>query len=362
MGRRLAILFFVLLFYFNLYSLKCLWVTRWDIKSKRSIDNIVKFAKNNGIDILFVQVFGNGRSFWSTRNYPMGVESFDPLRYIVKKSHDKGIEVDAWINMGYIWSYSTPPPSLHIWNVLKDNRVEYKGNSVDYDFMRSKNAEGLYVSLSTERVRNYYINMIKEILSNYNVDGIHLDYIRYPGKSFIYGKAERSEFYREYYIDIYSSGDKKLFNEYYNNILNKYVDFQREGVTKLVKSIKKLTDYYGKRLTCAVIADYKRAKNQLMQDWVLWVNNDYIDYAVPMAYTSNTKVFKRLVNDYLRLVDDDEKLIIGVGAYNQSSYSLSKKLNYLVSKGIDRVSFFSYKGIMDRGKNYLKETGYLWAF
>ncbi len=365
MDRRIILIFLFIIGVFSLSGLKCLWVTRWDIQSVDNIDNIIKFADKNSIDILFVQIFGNGKAFFNTNNYPKGVEGFDPLEYIVDKAQSKGIEVHAWINVGYVWSYEKMPSSpIHIINRYSDYRVQKNGFYPSYRDMRKSNSEGIYVALANRTIKQYYKNLVKELLNKYDIDGIQLDYIRYPGKTYIYGVAERTEFYREHYVDLEDEEDSIIVGSYQWNLLkDTYPDFIRWRVSVFVKELGEITRGRGKTFTAAVIADYNRAKNDLMQDWVLWTNNDYIDYAVTMSYTSNNKVFKRLINNYMDLLNGNkDKLIVGLGAYNQSYISLRSKMRYLYEKEINNISFFSYSGIINKDKKYLQKTEYLWAF
>ena len=112
---------------------------------------------------------------------------FDPLQYILKKVKNKNIKIHAWMNVYYLWSsHQKPSQNDH----LLLNHPEWLDNKTP-DFMdvfsmlnlmeknKKINGEGFYLAPTHPEVDAHLQNVVTELLQNYQLDGIHFDYIRY---------------------------------------------------------------------------------------------------------------------------------------------------------------------------------------
>jgi uncharacterized lipoprotein YddW (UPF0748 family) len=139
------------------------------------------------------------------------------------------------------------------------------------------------------------------LVKNYDIQGINLDYIRFPEEyrgSFGYDKSTVERFKEEYGIDPFeinsSSSDFSLWNEYRENL-----------VTEMVKETsEKLKNIDPELLISAdVIPGKDEARYRALQNWSLWLKKDYLDFVVPMTYTEN------LFSELSRWIKDDRKEI-----------------------------------------------------
>ena len=145
----------------------------------------------NSYNVLFVQVRGRGDAYYSSKLVPrthlLKDNLFDPLQYILKKVKDKDIEIHAWMNVYYLWSsHQKPSQNDH----LLLNHPEWLDNKTP-DFMdvfsmlnlmgknKKINGEGFYLAPTHPEVDAHLQNVVTELLQNYQLNGIHFDYIRY---------------------------------------------------------------------------------------------------------------------------------------------------------------------------------------
>ena len=92
---------------------------------------------------------------------------YDPLQYVIEQAHIRGIEVHAWFNVFSAASTAAGTPAAeHPDWVCRDGN----GNP-----MTSHRA----LSPGLAAVREYTMDVAMEIVNNYDIDGIHLDYIRW---------------------------------------------------------------------------------------------------------------------------------------------------------------------------------------
>ena len=166
-----------------------LWVIRDILKSKRSIDEMVNFAIEKNINQLFVQVRGRGDSFYesqfTSRSQILSEGEFDPLAYLLDTANGKGINIHAWVNVYILWSSKSLPNDerhiLHMQQQWLDTTEEWPvdvGKKLDMVAVNYNN-EGFFLSPNHADVNGYLIKVFRELITNYDIDGLHLDYIRY---------------------------------------------------------------------------------------------------------------------------------------------------------------------------------------
>jgi uncharacterized lipoprotein YddW (UPF0748 family) len=163
-----------------------LWVHPPDIgTTQQSVQAFVERARRAHIETIIVLVKGmSGEIYWTSRKFPQsvvkGYESFDMLRELTKEAHRVGIKVHAWLcdfvegaNGAAIhthpeWAAINPAGGATTTETLGPRRRPYP-----YLWMCPARRPG-YTDL-------WLLPMIEEIVRSYPVDGIHHDYVRYPG-------------------------------------------------------------------------------------------------------------------------------------------------------------------------------------
>jgi len=108
---------------------------------------------------LFIQVYGDGLALHRSALVPrpdLVEPGFDPLALAVVEGHRRGIEVHAWMNVCNTWSggLGTPASPTHLVRL----HPEWEG------------------------FRDYSLQVAAKIAGRYAVDGIHLDYLQFPGR------------------------------------------------------------------------------------------------------------------------------------------------------------------------------------
>jgi len=198
------------------------------------------------------------------------------------------------------------------------------------------------------------LSIVKEIVSNYKVDGIQLDRIRVPPNAL--GKASEEKFRQTYNKDPESNMD--LWN-----------NFVREEVSELVKKVHELTKSTNTSLyvSAAVfpVYDLQGVGSSLryqLQDWKKWISSNYVDFVCTMAYTSDFNKFKLYVDDEVKVTQDPSKVYIGIGAWLLNKNGLKEQMDYVFNKSkLNGVVLFSADSLLNSNEllsgisEYLKE-------
>lgn len=336
------------------------WITRWELYSKDNIEKTVEGLHRAHVTDAFVQVYGSGYAFFNSSIAPVKYSDFDPLAHFISQCSMYGIRVHAWINLLYMWDRrDMTEDDKHILNRYPESVMTDKNgvSLLEYsiDRLKKRNIEGIYVSPASDIVNDYVYLIIEEIASNYPVDGIHLDYCRFPGREFIYDVFLRTQFQKIYTIEpfnintentrrIFGKDDdiKRIWEEFPKYILN-------DLIRRLYADLKDINP--NMQLSAAVIADVNRASGDFYQNWWMWLNDGYLDFAVMMAYSSNLDILLSQVSAAAEYTGLDN-VVIGLGTYNQSLSNVKRNRDMLSVRPVMGFCLFSSTSIQQNKEGY----------
>jgi uncharacterized lipoprotein YddW (UPF0748 family) len=193
------------------------------------------------------------------------------------------------------------------------------------DDMRAQNrtqvdVDGIPVDwLCPSHPLNYELemNVMLEVVDNYDIDGIHYDFIRYPDEKCCYcdGCLERFQDdtgipVKDWPVDCYSGIHKDAYREW-----------RRVQITRLVRDMRTAVNQRSKKIkiSAAVFSSYPACRTSVAQDWVSWIENGYLDFVCPMDYTNSNSNFRSLVETQMNYVAGQVPLYPGVGVASGSS-------------------------------------------
>ncbi len=174
---------------------RALWVSRFEYSTAASIAAIMTDAKIANLNIVYFQVRGAADALYVSDLEPCstrlcsklgGTPTWDPLAVAVTEAHARGIQLHAWINAFTGWSptacsalvESDPGRPRHVflanpwWKVVDNTGVMQTCPNTE---------ESVWMSPGIPGVRTHLARVAADITRRYTVDGIHLDFIRYPG-------------------------------------------------------------------------------------------------------------------------------------------------------------------------------------
>lgn len=267
---------------------RALWVTRWEYKSPEDIEKICyNAASARFTDVLF-QVRGAGTVCFKSPYEPWGHElsgrgiegvgidpGWDPLAAAIKEGHRRGLRVHAWINVMPGWGSDVSPPKSV--GQLYTRRPSWF--MVDASGRRMTPA-GFYAFLDPglPEVRQYLALLIGRLVQDYAVDGVHLDYIRYPFPD----EAGREFSFHPDAVAVF----RKRTGHSPQDDPEAWSAFKREQIAATIRGIRKAINENrpSAELTSTTIANRERALKMGGQDAQAWLDEGLVDAVVPMAY------------------------------------------------------------------------------
>jgi uncharacterized lipoprotein YddW (UPF0748 family) len=336
-----------LLIVFATTDFRGVWVPRWSLDDQNKIFDYLGGEFNH----IFLQVFALGEAYYPSSYAPCKRESDAWLVNFLAEAHRRNIKVSAWINAYYSWGFAPLPNDEHHpvnahpgWYL--DDR---SGRSMlDYSIkeLERLGLEGYYLSPAHPGVQAYLIGLAHEILSKYDFDGIHLDYIRYPSPNFLDLVSLQTKFMRMYYVDPMIHSDREDIQRRYglwgcDDIQQKWHLFVHEDLTFFIKrfseSIKQR--YPSVIVSAAVKPGYMNALQDFHQDWVTWLNAGYVDMVCLMSYT---KYLKNYFAKTKKVIREPYRVTFGLGLYILSPEIIRMQVQLVNEQPFGGIVYFSY--------------------
>ncbi len=349
---KILILFCLLFFAICLQAeSRALWVPIWELTSQGKIDTLFQDIRGHNFNQFLVQVRYRGDAAYipnridssfannEVRYHGIKDPDFDPLSYIIEQAEKRKIEVHAWLTTFIITGHDlTRLDSSHVYF----QHPEWVTSNFTKISMKHNDDMGAFLDPGIPAVQNYTLNVILDIVTNYQLDGIHLDYIRYPGMYFGFNELAKATYKSEVKYQ-----DAASWLRWKNDQITRFV-------ARVSQSAKEISPNL--ILSAAVFPGINEALEKYSQDWMFWLEKGYIDIAYTMSYTTSTE---RLQSDltFTNNFGLTEKIVVGLRAWNHgNSYSaeqIRQKINIVNAMNYAGYALFSYTGI--RQENYLKK-------
>jgi len=355
-------------------EVRAVWVIRTTLTSPDKITGMVRRAKEAGFNTLIVQVRGRGDAYYTSRWEPRADElkdtpaAFDPFAQVVEEAHKAGLKVHAWINMGFCAPADSLPTSpghivnrhpewLQVHRAVSSRLLKLDPKNPEYLRILAKRVdqdkseiEGLYTSFAIPEVKEHLYDIAMDVTERYDVDGIHLDYIRCAARTLDYNRITLERFRMEMEKSL-NAGEKQVFAAaaaadplvYTTSFPGQWTRFLQDQVTDVVEriSVGVKARKPSAMVSAAVLANDEAALNRCSQDWKLWLERGYLDAVCPMAYTADPVVYRSQVQK-ARANAAGRQLWAGVGAYQMPVEGAVEKIGIARSLGADGIVVFSY--------------------
>ncbi|MBD3277902.1 MAG: family 10 glycosylhydrolase [Candidatus Aegiribacteria sp.] len=335
------------------------WMVRDALETPETIDAMLYRAAEAGANGVVVQVCGRGRAYFDSQILPPAPhrEGFDPLSYTISKARPLGLEVHAWVNAFLVWSSPQPPSdSSHVWHLHPEWFMTDRYGRSTRDYTRAECEQnglvGATLSPALPGVRAFVAAICSEVAENYNVDGIHLDYIRYPNPSFGYEKASIGAFYLSTGMD-----PLDMFRRHggSDSLSRAWSEWKKTMVTRTVETVRSVlrSRSPGVQLSCAVMADSQSAASHYSCDWRQWLKDDLVDFVCTMAYTDNPARAVELALETTEVRPG--KVVHGIGIYNQPIGNALIGAASALENGSGGVCMFSINSLSDDSVHIVRE-------
>ncbi|MBQ0083867.1 MAG: family 10 glycosylhydrolase [Clostridiales bacterium] len=330
------------------------WITYGEIKKfagsekgfYEEFSQAVSRCREIGVNNVFVHVRAFCDAVYESRYFPKCdyLGSLDALSVMTDLCHKNGIKIHAWINPYRVSNQSDLkklPETSPARKFLEDQNTENDKNVC-------VTKAGIYLNPAENEVRRLILCGVREILENYDVDGIHFDDYFYPTTDEKFDEAS----YKEY----------EASAEYPLDIGN----WRRQNVNTLLNACYCAVKQKGENLVFGIspAADIDKCYNSMYADVEGWLGGGYIDYIMPQLYfgfryPKENFRFDSLLEKWLDITGNrSADLYCGLPNYkigssaqadkeewNSDKDIIARQIALLYEKGVEGFTFFSYESL-----------------
>ncbi|MBL8859754.1 MAG: family 10 glycosylhydrolase [Planctomycetes bacterium] len=289
-----------------------MWVTRWDYKTREDCRAIAENCKAIGVDTILFQVRGNATAFYRSSLEPWAEQfgfkdpGFDPLAVMIEETRSRGMRLVAWVNVVPAWYGPVPPTDPnHVYN----KHPEWMW--YDQNGKRQGLSEKFYVSLNPclPEVRAHIVSVIGEIAARYPIDGVHLDYSRFPNEAPATPAGSGLDYPRDAQtLKLFAAATKKTPDQ----DPAAWDRWRTNQVTELVRQIRAKVRAVKPDIELSSAVGVKRESAlHHHQDAYTWLSEDLIDTVYPMNYTGDSKVFASRCDTWKQAMPG-ERIVMGI--------------------------------------------------
>jgi uncharacterized lipoprotein YddW (UPF0748 family) len=291
-------------------EIRAMWLDRGTIVkagSEAGLAVIFDRLAQAGINTVFFETLNASYPIYPSKVAPQQnplIRGWDPLASGVKLAKARGMELHAWV-----WVFAAGNQQH---NQLLGIDKNYPGpvlaanpSWAGYDQRGQMVPLGQgkpFFDPANPQVRDYLLRLYEEIITNYDVDGLQLDYIRYPfqdpsaGRLYGYGAAARLKFRQLHGIDPATISPSQT------DLWQKWTAFRTEQVNSFVAEVSQRLKQKKSDLTISVavfpLPEQERIQ-KIQQNWEVWARRGDIDLIVPMTYALDTTRFERLAQPWI---------------------------------------------------------------
>lgn len=272
------------------------WPKSNDVEvQKRELAAIFQKIKKANMNTVFLQVRARGDLLYPSQYEPWAQSltgvlgknpGYDPLKFAIEEAHRLGLELHAWWNVCKVADGPERPPMTTPKHVV-NYRLEWSRLWINRDRNEKASSSEWWLDMGIPPVRSYLITVAMEMIRNYDIDGIHFDYLRYPG----------IEFEDDITYERFGKGMSKA-------------DWRRENINQFVRALydSAIAVKPMLKVGSAPIGIYKnipgaegwQAYAVLFQDAREWLKEEKHDYLAPQIYwgIQDNPKFHLLVHDW----------------------------------------------------------------
>ena len=261
-----------------------------------------------GVNIILPNMAWAGVAHYPSKILPQSkifTQYGDQIAQCVEAAHKHGLEVHVW---KITWNLEGAPKEF-VEKIRAEGRTQVSATGQALNWLCPSHPKNVLLELESSL----------EIVTNYDVDGIHLDYIRYPGSHACYCAGCRQRFVLATRLQIDEWPAAVLPKTGTHS--EKYIEWRAQQITRLVRMLhKRLRAADPKiKISAAVFGWYPGCIASIGQDWIAWAKAGYVDFVCPMNYTESTDYFTELLVNQLALMPKDVAIYPGIGATASNS-------------------------------------------
>ncbi|TVS19164.1 MAG: hypothetical protein EA424_09270 [Planctomycetaceae bacterium] len=298
-----------------------------------SWDDAMRALSEAGFNAVVPNMWWGGVAHYASDLLPRSAtfrEKGDQIAQAVEAGKRYGIEVHPW-KVNYRLGNTTREFTRQM---RQAGRLQRKVNGEVTEWLCPSHPENQQLEIDT----------MVEVARNYDVDGVHFDYIRYPGEDSCYcdGCRERFE------ADLGQTVQDWPNDCYRGDLADAFRDWRCEQINTVVREtarqVRAIKPHV--KISAAVFSGYPGTKRSIGQDWVHWCREGWLDFVCPMNYTTIDSSFQSMTAGQMGHLQGAVPLVTGIGHWRISDEQAIGQAEISRQSGSDGFILFNMGAVL----------------
>ena len=247
-------------------------------------DTAIRRLADNGFTAILPNMLWGGAAFYDSKVLPVAAEAArrgDQVQACVAACRKYGLQIHVWkVN----WNLGHAVPTDFVEKLRSEQRLQAS----------SAGKEQLWLCPSHPDNQQLEIAAMLEVVRNYDVDGIHFDYIRYPDSDHCFCAGCRERFQRACGAPL-KNWPREVLGD--GPLRQQWLDWRRGNITAVVKAVSEQARAIKPKIkiSAAVFRNWPADRDGVGQDWKVWCEKGYLDFVCPMDYTPINALFENML-------------------------------------------------------------------
>lgn len=341
--------------YMNYESRKVEMRGVWLRPKEKNIEQVrehLQKLKETNVNAIFLEAWWDGYTTWPTSIQDTQLnpiyDGFNVLQAYIDEGKKLGIEIHAWVENFFAGG---PVVQNHPdWRLISRQGQDYEdgGNGVKW----------YWLNPALPQTRDFVASVYKELVTNFDIESIHLDYARYPGSGnytndFGYDAYTREQFLNKYGSDPLNlhpgDADWEQWLQFRADIINTWV----ERVVKDAHQIKP-----NLQITAAVWPNYHEAPKSHAQQTQYWLDHNLIDHLFHMSYAPGAAIVVDDLKNSLALARNHSFVSSGIDTFQGNPPAeVVNQANEVNRNGAAGTGLFEFEGLFNYGYDKVLKLG-----
>jgi uncharacterized lipoprotein YddW (UPF0748 family) len=248
-------------------------------------DEAIRRLADNGFTAILPNMLWGGAAFYESKVLPVAAQAAargDQIRQCLAACRKYGVQIHVW---KVDWNLGSAAPKDFVARMRQAGRLQASSGGKEEPWLCPSHPDNQQLEIAA----------MVEIVRNYDVDGIHFDYIRYPDGDHCFCAGCQERFQRASGATLTNWPAGVLAD---GPLRQQWLEWRRGNITTVVRTVSEQARAVKPKikLSAAVFQNWAVDRDSVGQDWKLWCDKGYLDFVCPMDYTPSNNRFEAMVD------------------------------------------------------------------
>lgn len=324
-----------------------MWIARDSLATRREVVETLQKVAAQHFNSVYINGWSRGYPLWRSRVFQKHTgmlidptyEGRDILAEVLAEGHRLGLEVEVWMEYGFVGGFSGYFPSASGYGPIFDTHPEWLAKDRSGNAAFPISAGNFYWMVQARPdVQQFLVELVLELMAEYDIDGIEFDRLRYPSTDCGYDAYTVLLYQKEH-------GGQSPPQDADDA---EWMRWRSEKLNAFAAALYNQVKARRPEITLSnAPAVYPFGYRNFLQDYPSWLREKALDYVTPQIYRRDSAGFTSELDKQLQEVPDSKALVPGLSATEAPPAEVAEMVRATRRRGLKGNVFWYYSALQD---------------